>query len=202
ALGLETSASITDYSHQTANNNTSYSAGPYLEWQMTHFIHLSLHGGPTFYIFAGNSSEQSGNNLGSYYVNFDLTHQLTPYIAEELMADRSVSLGYTLGTTYTEQLSASYLVRWYPKPWLNIWLGLNYQDGKQPYDYFVNYGFFSIPVSTIENFDRYGISAGISYQITQKISASTTYSYWTRGSNVSGNSYSDDSINFQFQYTF
>jgi hypothetical protein len=202
ALGLEASASITDYSHQTGSDNTSYSVGPYLEWQVDRFLHVSLHGGPTFYMFAANSEGQSANNLGSYYVNFDLTHQLTAFLSQELSVQRSVSLGYTLGTTYTEQLSASYLVRWQAKPWLNFWLGLNYQDGEQPYYYFVNYGVFSAEAGTTENFDRYGISSGVSYQITQKINANLSYAHWNRGSNISGNSYADDNISLQFQYSF
>ena len=194
ALGVETSASITGYSHQTQSDNSSYSVGPYLEWQLTRYVHASLHGGPTLYSFAANTSGQSANNLGSYYVNFDLSDQLTALIWQELSVQRSVSLGYTLGTTYTEQLSASYLVRWYAKPWLNFWASLNYQEGKQP----LLEGF----ISTTENFDRYGISSGLSYQVTHKFNTNLSYAHWTRGSNISGNSYADDNISLQLQYTF
>ena len=201
-LGLEASASITDYSHQTANNNTSYSVGPYLEWQLDRSIHLSLHGGPTFYSFAAVPAGQSGSNVGSYYVNLDLSHQLTSFLSEDLSIQRSITVGYNQGTAYTEQLSVSYFLHWAAKPWLNFSLGLNYQDGQQPYDYFVNYGFFVAEVGTTENFDRYGVTSGVQYQITKKFNTSLNYSHWTRGSNISGNSYGDDNINLQFQYSF
>jgi hypothetical protein len=193
-LGLEASASITDYSHQTQSDNTSYSVGPYLEWQLDRFIYVSLHGGPTFYSFAANASGQSVNALGSYYLNFDLTHQLTAFLSQELSIQRSVTLGYTLGTAYTEQLSANYIVHWAAKPWLDFVLGLNYQMGRQP----LLEGFFS----TTENFDRYGINPGVSYRITQKLSGSLNYTHWTRGSNISGNRYGDDNVTLQFQYSF
>jgi hypothetical protein len=202
ALGLEASMSITDYSHQSGNNNTSYSVGPYLEWQVTRFIHLSLHGGPTFYVFAATPAGQSGSNVGSYYINLDLSHQLTTFLSEDLSVQRSISLSYEPGSAYTEQLNASYSLRWAAKPWLSFSLGLNYQVGQQPYDYFVNFGFFEAEVGATENFDRYGISSSVSYQLTRKISANLGYSHWNRSSNISGNSYGDDNVSLQFQYSF
>ena len=109
--------------------------------------------------------------------------------------NKSVSLGYGAGATaYTELLNASYMVHWSAKPWLNFSLDLNYQVGKQP----GTIGLFD----TTENFDRFGISPGISYQITQKLSSSLNYSHWTRGSNIPGNRYGDDSITLQFEYAF
>ena len=193
-LGLEASTSITDYSHQTQSDSTSYSAGPYLEWNVIHSLHVSLHGGPTIYVFAANASGQASSSLNSYYVNLDLTHQLTAFISEELSVDRSVSLGYGVGTAFTELLNTSYTVRWAAKPWLNFTLGLNYQVGQQP----GTIGLFN----TTENFDRFGISSGVSYQITHKLSSSLNYSHWTRGSNIPGNSYGDDNVSLQFQYAF
>jgi hypothetical protein len=194
-LGLEASASITDYDQQSQSGNTSYSLGPYLEWQVTRFIHASLHGGPTFFSFAGNSSGQSASSLGTYYINFDLTHQITPFISQELSVDRSVNLGYTQGTAYTKQLNIGYTIHWRLKPWLNFWLSLNYQDGQQP-----------LLVGSIkeinEDFARYGVNPGISYQVTQKLTTSLSYSHWTRSSNINGNGYADDNITLQFQYSF
>jgi hypothetical protein len=203
SLGLEGSVSLTDYAHQTGNNSTSYSVGPYLEWQIDPYLYVSLHGGPTVYAFAGSTGGQSGNNLGSYYVNFDLTHQLTRFISQELSVQRSVSLGYTLGTSYTEQLSASYVLRWAAKPWLNFSFGLNYQDGQQPYYQLVYfYGFIPGEIATTERFNRYGLSSGVSYQITKKINANLGYGYWTRSSNVPGNNYSVQDVSLQLQYSF
>ena len=202
ALGLEASVSVTDYSHQAGSDSTSYSVGPYLEWQVTRFIHLSVHGGPTFYAFADAPAGQSASNIGSYYVNLDLSHQWTPFLSDDLSVQRSISLGYNQGTAYTEQLSANYFLRWAAKPWLNFSLGLNYQVGQQPYEYLVNLGVTEAEFDTTENFNRYGISSSVSYQLTRKISANLGYSHWTRGSNISGNNYGDDNINLQFQYSF
>ncbi len=122
-LGLEASTSITDYSHQTQSDSTSYSVGPYLEWNVIHSLHVSLHGGPTIYVFAANASGQASSSLSSYYVNLDLTHQLTAFISEELSVDKSVSLGYGMGTAYTELLNTSYMVHWSAKPWLEFLAG-------------------------------------------------------------------------------
>jgi hypothetical protein len=42
----------------------------------------------------------------------------------------------------------------------------------------------------------------VNYQLTKKINVSLSYAHWTRGSNISQNTYSDDSATLQLQYTF
>jgi len=204
-LGIEGSASYTYFSNPPQNNNNSYSVGPYAQWQPDPSITVSLHGGPTFYSFAPNASNPTQNNLTSYYVNLDVTHQMTAFLSEELSVNRSVSLGISSGTSYYEQLSVDYLVRWYAKPWLNFFLRLDYQYGQQPFQegfQFVDRPPFIVPFYTTEYYNREGVSPGVNYQLTRKINASLNYTHWTRGSNISQNTYSDDSATLQLQYTF
>ncbi len=204
-LGVEGSASYTYFSHPPQNNNNSYSVGPYVQWQPDPFINVSLHGGPTFYSFAPNASNPTQNNLTSYYVNLDVFHQMTEFLSEELTLNRSVSLGIGSGSPYYQQLSVDYLVRWYAKPWLNFFLRLDYQQGQQPYQegfQFVDRPPFIVPFYGTEYYNREGVSPGVSYQVTRKISASLVYSHWTRGSNFSQNTYNDDDVTFQLQYAF
>jgi len=204
-LGLETSVSFTRFSYSAQQDNTSYSVGPYLVWPLDPFVNISFHGGPTFYDFTQspqsgpNQSSQSG--LNSYYVNFDVTHQMTRFITEELSVNRSVSLGYSSGAQYTEQLNVGYFVSWYPKPWLNLHLGLNYQNGQQPFEIPLIPG-LPYYTTTTENFSRYGFNPGVYYQVTKSIGASLSYTHWTRLSNIDANKYSDDSVGLQVQYTF
>jgi hypothetical protein len=207
-VGIETSVSITDYTEPVQPNSTSYSVGPYLEWQLDPAVRLSVHGGPTFYEFASVSSGTQQNNLTSYYVNCELTHTFNPFLTEDLTVTRSVSPSYYQNSAFTEQLNVGYSVNWYPKPWLNVNVGLNYQQGQQPLQEFLGYElsptFQILPVfGTInENFDRYGFNLGANYQLTQKINAGLYFAHWTRGSNIAENEYSDDQVSFQLRYNF
>jgi hypothetical protein len=204
-LGIEGSASYTYFSHPPQNNNNSYSVGPYVQWQPDPFITVSVHGGPTFYSFAPNASNPIQNNLSSYYASLDVTHQMTEFLSEELTLNRSVSLGIGSGSPYYQQLSIDYLVRWYAKPWLNFYLRLDYQQGQQPYQQgyqFVDRPPFIVPFYATEYYNREGVSPGVTYQLTRKITANLSYTHWTRGSNFYQNTYSDDSATFQLQYSF
>ncbi len=213
-LGIESSVSVTDYAEPIQPNTTSYTLGPYVEWQLDPSLHLSLHGGPTYYEFANASSGTAQNNLTAYYVSFEVTHKFDQFLSEDLTVNRSISPSYYQGSGYTEQLNAGYTVTWYPKPWLYWNLGLNYQSGQQPLQEPTNFvrvigvdqngnPIFAPVFDTItENFSRYGFNVGVNYQLTQKISAGLSYLHWTRGSNIAANEYSDDQISAQLRYNF
>ena len=213
-LGLEGSAAFTRFSNTPQSDNNTYSVGPYLNWPLGPFINLNLHGGPSFQYFTASSSSQTQSGSTEYYLNFDVTHQMTHFIYEELTVNRSVSLGYSLGATYTQEIDVTYKLRWAAKPWLNFHLELDYQNGNQPFEqlesgYIVvdtppppHLVFGQFPVTTTEDYNRYGISAGVDYKITKQTSAGLVYYHWTRGSNISVNKYSVDSLGFQLSYTF
>jgi hypothetical protein len=192
-LGLEASSAITKYSHVTEPDSTSYSLGPYLQWQVTKAINNSLRGGWTYYSFDATPF-QPASTLNSYYFGLDLSHQLTKYVSQTFSAERDVSLGFNTGGAYTQQFTAIYGVQWSATPWLNLMLNLTYEKGQQPLS--------GTSTMNTENYDRYGVSPGISYQLTQKLSGSLSYSFWDKSSNVNGNSYQQDTLSLQLQYRF
>jgi len=206
-LGVEGSVSFTDYSEPVQPNSTSYSVGPYLEWQVDPAVHVSLHGGPTFYEFAAVSSGTAQANLNSYYVSFEVTHKFNQFLSEDLTINRSVSPSFYQGSAYTEQLTAAYSVSWYAKPWLSFNLVLNYQNGQQPLQeitqvYFPPFGLVNELQNITENFDRYGFTLGANYQLTEHFFADVNYTHWTRGSSIAENQYNDDQISAQLRYNF
>ena len=192
-LGLEASTSITQYTQKIQPNNTSYSLGPYLQWQLTKAISNSLRGGWTYYSFDATPGQRA-STLSSYYFGLDLTHQLTEFVSQTLSAQRSVSAGINSGSAYNEQLTVNYGVNWSATPWLHLGLNLSYEKGQQPANQF--------SFNNLEHYDRYGISPAISYQITKKLSGSLSYSFWDKNSNINGNSYKQDTLNLQLQYAF
>lgn len=202
-LGLEASASLTHFALPFQPDSTSYSAGPYLEWQVDPHVHLTLRGGPTLYQFAALGSQQPASSLPAYYVNFDLVHQINPYWSEELEADRSVSLGFIEGATYSEVLNLAYSVNWQPQSWLGFALTLGYQTGTQPFQQFVFFTPFSAgPLQVTEHFSRYSITARSTYQLTKKIDANLTLTHYTRESNLSYFRYADDMASLFVEYHF
>ena len=202
-LGLEASASLTRYQIPIQSNNTSYSLGPYFNWQITDHLNASARGGYTIYVFDANGANQPAQNLDSYYASLTLTHQLTEFVSQKLSIERDISLGLGEGNNYTEQLTVNYGVSWAATTHLGLSLNLNYADGSQPLTtqtYVPFYGFVSYIEN--ENYSRVGINPGISYQFTEKLSGSLIYGYWTRTSNLFGNSYQDNDLTLQLNYSF
>jgi len=201
-LGLEASTSITQYSQNRQSNNidqaaqsdnTSYSLGPYLQWQATKFISNSIRGGWTAYSFAATPGQRA-STLSSYYYGLNLNHQLTRFVSQSLSVQRTISLGINSGSAYTEQLTVEYGVNWSATQWLGLGLNLTYEKGQQPTS--------GVSTSNVENYDRYGISPGISYQLTKRLSGNLSYNFWDRNSNFNGNSYKQEILNLQLQYVF
>lgn len=188
--GIELSVSETDYRLPLQSDNTSYSLGPYLNWNITQFLTANISGGPTIYRFDGTFGEPP-STLVSYYFDFELTHQLTQFLSYQLSARRDVQLGYNKGNNYTELLSFSDAMTWAATQYSNLGLTLTYEHGTQPLLFIEK-----------ENFDRIGVTMSVSYRLTDKLGSGVNFSHWERTSNISGSSYSDNSISFQLNYSF
>lgn len=194
ALGLEASASTTAYDLASQSDNTSYSLGPYLQWAVTPYIAASVRGGPTIYSFASTATGTAASNLSSYYVELDLSDQITDFFSQQLSVQRSVSLGYNIGINYTEQYTVNYSLHWAAAQWLDLRLNLTYENGRQPLG-----GYLTM---VNENYSRYGINPSVYYQLTKSSSLTLNYTHWDRLSNIPGAGYTDDSVSLQFQYAF
>jgi hypothetical protein len=157
--GLELSASQTDYRLSLQSDNTSYSIGPYANWNITEFITANISGGPTIYRFNGTFGEPA-STLVSYYFDFELTHQLTQFFSYQLSARRDVQLGYNRGNNYTELLSFSDAMTWTATQYATLGLSLTYEHGTQP-----------LIFAEKENFDRFGAAVNVSYRLTESLGA-------------------------------
>lgn len=192
--GLQLSASQTDYQLSIQSDNTSFSLGPYINWQLTQYINLNASGGPTIYNFDAAGPAQPASTLNAYYFDFELSHQLTDSIWHHLSARQDVSLGYNQGNNYTELLSINYSVNWNATRYANLGLDLTYEVGNQP----LTENFMSVT----ENFDRVGVGIRVNYQFTDRLVGSLSFSHWDRTSNLAGNSYDEASVSFQLNYHF
>lgn len=193
-VGLQLSASVTDYQLASQSDNTSYSVGPYINWKVTPFVSVNLSGGPTVYNFDAVGPTQPASTLNSYYFDFELLDQLTDFVSQHFSARQDVSLGFNQGNNYTELLSLNYAVNWSATRYANLALNVTYERGNQPLT------IQSVPEK--ENFDRIGIGASASYQFTDKLAGSISVSHWDRMSDIPGNGYNEASVSFQLNYHF
>ena len=188
--GLEASASLTAYELHLQSDNTSYSFGPFVEWQITHFIKATARGGYTVYNFDAAPGQPS-HALSSYYASLEVSHQLTDFITHSLSISRSINLGLNSGNNYSEEWSASYSVNWAATHFLGLHLGFSYALGDQPLQFSVN-----------ENYRHFDISPGLTYQLTRKLDVSLNATHTERFSNIDGSAYQGNRVGIQIHYKY
>ena len=202
--GVEASGSLTSYDVASQSNNSSYSAGGYVEWDVKPWLQFTARGGPTFYEFYPQSPGVASSLLDSYYVSLIVNHQIADFLSENLSVLHSIQLGANQGSDYVEQTTASYYLTWALTRRMNLNASLTYINGQQPLtegSIEIFPGVF-IPIQALEKYQLYSGGLSASWQFTDHLSASVSYSYTQRASNLSNRSYSTDSVTVQASYGF
>ncbi|HLH56765.1 MAG TPA: hypothetical protein VKY92_24480 [Verrucomicrobiae bacterium] len=201
--GIEASGGLTRYEVSTQNNNSSVSAGPYLDLELTRAVHAALRGGAVFYLFDSAPLNRQGNQLNSYYLGLRVSHQFTDFLSHKIDVQRNVRQGLNQGSSFIEQFTASYSINYSLTSNISLQGGFSYEQGTQPFEVFVDIPpFGTFGVLTTENYSRYGATVSASWQATRKVAASLGYSHWFRTSNLSGLGYEVNSVLFNLSYKF
>ncbi|HEY1786652.1 MAG TPA: hypothetical protein VGJ73_00785 [Verrucomicrobiae bacterium] len=204
-VGVEASASLASYQVASQNNDSSYSLGAYLDWQVTSWLQFTARGGPTFYEFYPQTPGAANSSLNSWYVSFGMNNQITDFLSQNVSVLRSIQLSVNQGSSYVEQLSAAYSLSWAVTRRINLIASVSYDDGQQPFliGYLINIpGILVIPDYTTEHYQLYSGGLSAAWQFTDHLAASLAYSHTQRDSNLVGRTYSADSVTAQLSYNF
>ena len=192
--GLEASVSLTRYDLALQTDNTSYSGGGFVEWQVTKNLSLTARGGPTFYIFESSNGSTSASTLSSYYLTVEVSHNLTDFISHKVLVDRNVQLGNNLGSDYLQELNLEYSITWQLTQSLGVNTGVSYVNGSQPW-------LFRSQVLS-EQYDQLRGSLNLGWRATKKIDATLSFYCWDRQSNMDGRNYVNNALTLRLGYRF
>jgi hypothetical protein len=196
--GVEGTASFTRYDQMILNNNNSYSAGVYADWQPGKAFRVQPRFGYTIFNFQ-NTSQSSfvltnqpiqTSDLNSWYADLNITHQITDAIGYTLDAGHEVQTG----------IQSDAVEDWYVRPaihWdiiknVNLNTSFSYEHGKQ--------GAGNVAGNLTETFDWLGADVGASYSILKKLSVGLDYRITLRSSNISNNEYTQNMITLSLTY--
>jgi Putative beta-barrel porin 2 len=189
--GVEGSAAFTDYSQNIQANNQSFSAGPYVEWQLTRYMDLSLRGGMVHYTFDPTPSSPGPiSDLNSYYAGAEIRHRLTQNIRQSLTLDKKVQQGLNQGGRYIASTELAYDASWQINNKFGLTVDGRFEDGKES------------AVTADESYQRMGGGLGIRYQLTRRLSPALRYAYLKRTSNTAGRGYEVNSVTLSLSYQF
>jgi len=187
-VGVETSASITDYTETLRSDFHSVSLGPYVEWRFTDALITRLRGGYVVYDFDDSPTGPSLGTLNSYYLGLTAEHQLTDFLTHQLSATQKVRVGTS--SEYEEQFQASYGLRWALFEALSASTGLFYEYTLAPQ-----------PLQD-ERYHRLGFNLGTNLRLTDNLSTGLSYRFTVRDSDLASRDYTQHLVMLNLGYQF
>ena len=174
-VGLEGSTAFTAYDESVLNDNNSYSAGLYADWQVTEQLHVTPRGGYSLTTFSPNAFLGQPGDYTGYYFGLVAQHKPNDWLAYTLSANRHIDPGVeaNLSDIFNVTLAGNWsVIRSFP-----INTTAFFEHGKQTAG------------GTPELWDRYGGSVGVSWEATQRITLGLNYSLTFRDSGTAGRDY-------------
>jgi hypothetical protein len=190
-LGPELGGSLIHYSSSTVNQTftdaTQWNAGGFCEAQFSKYMAGRVNAGYTHFVPEPSGTNQDLQTIGGMYLQLAFNHRLNRLL------DYSISGGRTLNSTFyggtVAMIDARLALNWNILRKTTLTTSFDYEHGKQFY-------------GTTEIFDRYGPSVSLARRITAKLSASLSYQYFWRSSDLPDRDYSNNILQLMLTYRF
>ena len=191
--GLEANGSFTTYDQPVLNDNTGIGVGVYADWQAKHYLHATVHGGYAAYFFDQTSLTIKAVDQNAWYLGLTLTHDISKSVSYSLSAGHELRLGISTDTIEDWYVRAS--ANWKIVKHLSLTTSLSYENGAQ--------GATTIQASRQqEDYDWFGVSIGLSHQITKRLQAILDYRLTIRSSNLQFREYTQNLVGLRLTYLF
>jgi hypothetical protein len=188
-VGLRGTFALTDYSENFQNDSTDYSAGAFVETQLTRYMTVSAESGYQGARFYGGGLNVDDSQLSSPYARLQLDHRLNRYWTQHLSVGYEALLGFT--TNYTELFYAHYDANWRMNSRMNVILDAFYEHGSD-----------SAGTVQVENIDRVGGGVSWGYALGRKATLNLGYQIIDRSSDLAGHSYYQNRVLLGIGYVF
>jgi len=186
--GLETSAVYNYYNENFLNDSVTYSAGPFVETQITNYLKLRAAAGIQLISFDSGGGVGDTSDSTDWYGNILLSHRINAAISETLSAGHESQLGIdsnSLRLNYVRHTATWNIIR-------NTLLTteLFYEEGDD------SGGIFS------EHIQRYGGAIGFGYQLTKHVTVGCRYQYTQKQSDQPLRDYKQNRVSIDATYSF
>lgn len=188
--GVEASGSFTRYEQMVLNDNAVYSVGVYADFQPGKYFQIQPRVGYSISQFKHTSQSIQTSDLGSWYADLNVTHQVTDAVSYSLAAGHEVSPG----------IQSDAIEDWYFRPsitWniiknLSLTTSFSYQHGNQ--------GAGNVAGNLKETYDWYTAGLGVSYPIIKKLTLSLNYRLTVRSASDPTRGYTQNMLGLQLSY--
>jgi hypothetical protein len=210
-VGAEGNAVFTRYDHINLNDNTDYSAGGFVEAEITNNLKIRAAGGYQWIDFDHNFvtfalgpflvSFPDHKNLGDYYVNGLIGHRINAQLSQTLSAGHENQLGIQsnyITLNYVRHTLTWNLIR-------NVLLSTEFffEDAEESGGP-LNASIFTVVTNQREgeHFQRIGGAITLGYQLTPHITLGVRYQGTSKDSDVFLRDYNQNRISVDGTYSF
>lgn len=197
-VGVTATGSRNVYEDNVNNNSWSWSIGPMAIWQATENLSFAANVAyQQFYFDTGgtiNDSSQPQGIIGSATVS----HRISSVYEHSLTVGHSFNYGYL--SNVDSVFSVVYAFNWRMNSRLNPRGQIFYELGADSGGSGLNAA--GMPVSTAEDYGRYGIGVGLDYTLSSKLTASLDYAFSHKDSNLFNRSYTSNIVTLGLRYDF
>jgi opacity protein-like surface antigen len=205
--GAEGNAVFNSYDQSTLNDSTTYSAGGFIETQLTSNVRLRVAGGYQWIDFDHNFETvdfgppfglvmiADKKDLADYYANGLLTHQISSSISQSISAGHESQLG--INSNFVILNYVRHTTSWKVVRNTLISTEFFYEDAKD------SGGFAAFPFNAKgEHLQRYGGAIAVGYQLTPHVTLGLRYQYTQKESDVALRDYTQNRVSIDGTYSF
>ncbi len=191
---LTRSTGTTNGSTAGSGNTNSLSVGPFIRGELSRFTDINFGVGTTLV-------DAKPSIAPDYYFSAVVRHQLSPNW--QLILSGSHDLIFTTGTEVTKETILQSGTQFNLTRFITLTASsfVTFGDVLRGSGPTTNQGGF-VPATVPGNYKQYGIDAGVGWKPRKHLSTSLGYRFIRRDSESAVNSYSENTITFQINYTF
>lgn len=199
-VGIEGSYVFNDYDENVLNDSDTYSAGAFIETQLTNYLKLRVAGGYQNISFDGNTVAlgpfpdgsfvffDDSRSLDDYYVNALLSHRINSAITHRLSVGHESQLG--VNSNYITLNYIRHTATWNVINRTLLSTEFFFEDAND------SGGFID------EHLQRYGGALTLGYQLTRHVTLGARYQYTQKDSDVPLRDYKQNRISIDGTYSF
>ena len=198
--GVEGTIAYTAYNQNVLNDNTAYSAGVYAIWKPGSFLQIEPRVGYTLDQFEHTSQDLQTSNLNSWYVDVNISHQITRAINYTIDAGHNISSG--LQSDVNEYWYANAGLGWNFAPGLSLQPTFSYQHGNSGFGSTVLSAGMSNPflLQQHEIYDWYVTGVSLNYAVSKRLTVSCSYQLTERTSSLADRGYTQNIVGITLTY--
>jgi hypothetical protein len=203
SVGLEGAFVDTYYDQNVLNDSIGYSAGAFLETQITSNLKLRVAGGYQNIDFDSTGLVNDAHDVSDYYANLLLSHRVNSAFTHSLSAGHETQLG--INSNYVTLNYVRHNANWNILYHTLLSTELFYEDADDSGGTFLFVPGPGVPLFNpfgAEHIHRYGGALSLGYQLTPHVTLGFRYQYTQKDSDLPLRDYSQNRVSFDGTYSF